>query len=310
MLGHGAGEADLERLNSSAPVLYNHDRNERGNRIGVVERAWIENGRGNAEIRLSKRDEVEGFWQDVRDGILRNVSVSYRINERKLQEEHKDKPDLYRVTSWTPMEISLVDIPADATVGVGRSAEDEPACGESSQEDVPEERNLNTQPQPNQKEKTMPDKVVEKETPERKESIEVDEKRKGEIMDEGAKRALEIEKARRTEIRGLFEGHDDQTEVRDQCLDDPEVDINEARKLLLEAIGKRSNPPPMVNVLKWVNLLPRNLLALQMMLFPSVLVLRMSEAKQVSYVAINWWISLVNAWSCTMCVPRAWIAAP
>ena len=242
VLGHGAGEADLERLNSSAPVLYNHDRNERGNRIGVVERAWIENNRGHAEIRLSKRDEVEGFWQDVRDGILRNVSVSYRINERKLQEEHKDKPDLYRVVSWTPMEISLVDIPADATVGVGRSAEDEPTCGESSQEDVPEERSLNTQPQPNQKEKTMPDKVVEKETPERKESVEVDEKRKGEIMDEGAKRALETEKARRTEIRGLFEGHDDHSEVRDQCLDDPEVDVNEARKLLLDAIGKQEQP--------------------------------------------------------------------
>ena len=80
----------------------------------------------------------------------------------------------------------------------------------------------------------MPDKVVEKETPERKEPTEVDEKRKGEIMDEGAKRALETEKARRTEIRSLFEGHDDHTAVRDQCLDDPEIDINEARKLLLE----------------------------------------------------------------------------
>lgn len=242
VLGHGAGEADLERLNNSAPVLYNHDRSERSNRIGVVERAWIENGRGHAEIRLSKRDEVEGFWQDVRDGILRNVSVSYRINERKLQEEHKDKPDLYRVISWTPMEISLVDIPADSTVGVGRSAEDESNSEESPVEDAPEERSLDYQPQPNQKEKTMPDKVVEKEAPERKESIEVDEKRKGEIMDEGAKRALETEKARRTEIRGLFEGHDDHSEVRDQCLDNPEIDVNEARKLLLDAIGKQEQP--------------------------------------------------------------------
>lgn len=229
VLGHERSEVDLERLNNSAPVLYNHDRSERSNRIGVVERAWVEGGRGYAEIRLSKRDEVEGFWQDVRDGILRNVSVAYRINERKLEEEHKDKPDLYRVTSWTPMEISLVDIPADASVGIGRSAED-----------APEERSLDYQPQPNQKEKTMPDKVVEK--PERKESVEVDEKRKGEIMDEGAKRALETEKARRTEIRGLFEGHDDHSEVRDQCLDDPEVDINEARKLLLNAIGKQEQP--------------------------------------------------------------------
>lgn len=232
VLGHHNGEPDLSRLNNSAPVLYNHDRTERENRIGVVERAWVENGRGNAEIRLSKRNEVEGFWQDVRDGILRNVSVAYRINERKLQEENKDKPDIYRVTSWTPMEISLVDIPADPTVGVGRSAEDE----------APDERSLNVQPQPNQKEKTMPDKVTEKEIPERKELPQVDEKRKGEIMSEGAKRALELEKARRIEIRKLFDGHDDHTEVRDQCLDDPEVDINEARKLLLDAIGRDEKP--------------------------------------------------------------------
>lgn len=88
----------------------------------------------------------------------------------------------------------------------------------------------------------MPDKVVEKETPERKESPQVDDKRKGEIMDEGAKRALEAEKARRTEIRSLFEGHDDHSAVRDQCLDDPEIDINEARKLLLDAIGKDEKP--------------------------------------------------------------------
>lgn len=232
VLGHDNGEADLERLNNSAPVLYNHDRNERENRIGVVERAWVESGRGHAEIRLSKRDEVEGFWQDVRDGILRNVSVAYRINERKLEEENKDKPDMYRVTSWTPMEISLVDIPADASVGIGRSAEEENRDGS----------NLSYQPQPKSKEKTMPEKVVEKETPERKESPQVDEKREGELMDEGAKRALETEKARRTEIRSLFKGHDDQTAVRDQCLDDPEIDINEARKLLLDAIGKDEKP--------------------------------------------------------------------
>ncbi len=245
VLGHGAGEADLARLNSSAPLLYNHDRSERDNRIGVVERAWIENNRGHAEVRLSKRAEVEGIWQDVRDGILRNVSVSYRINERKLQEEHKDKPDLYRVVSWTPMEISLVDIPADSTVGVGRSAEDETTRVESSDEDAPEERSLEPQPsQPKPKEKTMPDKInkePEHLDAERKEDVNLDEVRSG-AMDEGAKRALETEKARRTEIRGLFEGHTDHTEVRDQCLDDPAVNINEARKLLLDAIGKQEQP--------------------------------------------------------------------
>jgi hypothetical protein len=69
ILGHERSEVDLSRLNNSAPVLYNHDRSERENRIGVVERAWVENGRGYADIRISRRDEVAGLWQDITDGI-------------------------------------------------------------------------------------------------------------------------------------------------------------------------------------------------------------------------------------------------
>ena len=230
MLGHKDGEADLERLNSSAPLLYNHDRTERDNRIGVVERAWLENGRGYAEVRLSKRAEVEGIWQDVRDGILRNVSVSYRINERTLETEHKDKPDQYRVVSWTPMEISLVDIPADASVGIGRSAEDSP----------------NSQPiTPQLKENEMPQKL--KPEAERQELLPNGDNMTSTStpsvdMDVLRQETLEAEKQRRTEIRSLFDGHSDHSTVLDQCLDDPEVDVNEARKLLLDAIGKGEQP--------------------------------------------------------------------
>lgn len=223
VLGHEKSEADLSRLNNSAPVLYNHDRSERENRIGVVERAWLENGRGYAEIRLSRRAEVEGLWQDVRDGILRNVSVSYRIIERKLIEEHKDKPDVYRVINWMPLEISLVDIPADPTVGVGRKLEAE---------------TLPSQPQLNQKENPMPDTTQTQERTEPENIRTVQDN----AMAEGAKRALEAEKQRRSDIRTLFEKHGDHEKLRDQCLDNPETDINEARKLLLEAIGKREEP--------------------------------------------------------------------
>lgn len=218
VLGHDKSEMDLSRLNNSAPLLYNHDRSERDNRIGVVERAWIENGRGIAEVRLSKRADNEGIWQDVRDGILRNVSVAYQINDRTLIEEHKDKPDVYRVTSWTPMEISLVDIPADPTVGVGRNAEDE----------TPK-----LQPQLNLKE-TIMTKKTDATTPE---SVDIEAVRKGAIDE-----ALSLEQQRRTSIRSLFEPHKDFTALRDTCLDDPKMDINEARKMLLEEIGKRETP--------------------------------------------------------------------
>jgi phage head maturation protease len=223
ILGHERSEVDLSRLNNSAPVLYNHDRSERENRIGVVERAWVENGRGYADIRISRRDEVAGLWQDITDGILRNVSVAYRILERKLTEESKDKPATYRVIRWMPMEISLVDIPADATVGIGRKLEAE---------------SLASQPQPTIKETTMPEAV--KETGERADvtlshtpPVDVHQVRQ---------EALNAEKARRTEIRTLFEKHSDQDKLRDQCLDNPEVDIHEARKLLLESLGKREEP--------------------------------------------------------------------
>jgi phage head maturation protease len=227
VLGHTAEEVDFSRLNNAAPVLYNHDRSERENRIGVVERAWIENGRGYAEIRLSKRAEVEGLWQDVRDGILRNVSVAYRIHERKLIEEPENQPARYRVVRWTPMEISLVDIPADASVGIGRKLEAE---------------SLPSQPTQPKKETTMPEAV--KETGERAENaIPATPPQTPPVnVDQVRQEALNAEKARRTEIRSLFDKHGDHIALRDQCLDDPAVDVGEARKLLLEAIGKREEP--------------------------------------------------------------------
>ena len=230
VLGHANDEVDFERLNSSAPLLYNHDRTERDNRIGVVERAWLENGRGYAEVRLSKRAEVEGIWQDVRDGILRNVSVSYRINERTLETEHKDKPDQYRVVSWTPMEISLVDIPADASVGIGRSAEDS---------SITQPQTQNTQ----LKENEMPQKLkLENERQELLPSSNAPTSAPPVDMDALRQETLETEKQRRMEIRSMFDGHSDHASVLDQCLDDPEVDVNEARKLLLDAIGKGEQP--------------------------------------------------------------------
>lgn len=122
ILGHNKSEVDMGRLSTGgAPLLYNHASHGRDNHIGVVEKAWIENGRGYAEVRFSKRADVDGVWNDVKDGILTGVSVGYKINERQLIREHKDKPNEYRVVRWEPMEISMVPLAADPTVGVGRS---------------------------------------------------------------------------------------------------------------------------------------------------------------------------------------------
>lgn len=125
VLGHKAEEVDLSRLNGGAPVLLNHGMGKTENAplrsVGRTLRAWIENGRGYVEVKMSRREDMKPLLQDIEDGIIANVSVGYRIIERKLTRENQDQPSEYRVTSWLPLEITLCDIPADATVGIGRS---------------------------------------------------------------------------------------------------------------------------------------------------------------------------------------------
>ena len=127
ILGHADGECDLTRLNDGAPVLLNHGGNTTEEAplrsIGTTVRAWIEGGRGFVEVKLSRRDGMEGLIQDIQDGIVRNISVGYQILERTLVKQAEGMPDEYRVTKWLPMEVSVVDIPADSTVGIGRSAD-------------------------------------------------------------------------------------------------------------------------------------------------------------------------------------------
>lgn len=130
VLGHKDGEVVLDRLNGGAAVLANHSRwNNHGQTplagIGAVEKAWLEDGRLQADLVISRRDALADLRQDIADGLVRNVSIGYSIDERTLTRANgENKPDEYRVTKWTPFEISLVDIPADHTVGLGRSADD------------------------------------------------------------------------------------------------------------------------------------------------------------------------------------------
>jgi phage head maturation protease len=124
VLGHKPSEVDLSRLATrGAPVLYSHNTRDRGAHVGVVERAWLDGGRLYADVRLSARDDVADLWRDIADGIVSNVSVGYSILERRLVRTGKEGPDEYRVTKWAPAEISFVAVPADHTVGVGRSAQ-------------------------------------------------------------------------------------------------------------------------------------------------------------------------------------------
>lgn len=116
VLSHEAGAADLSRLNDGAPFLWNHDRDEV---LGVVVEAAIGGDRrGKAKVKWSRNAKAQEKRQDVEDGILRNVSFAYSIDEVEERGEE------IVVTKWSAMEVSLVSIPADNSVGIGRALED------------------------------------------------------------------------------------------------------------------------------------------------------------------------------------------
>ncbi|MCD6070545.1 MAG: peptidase, partial [Microvirga sp.] len=121
---------NLARLNGGAPLLDSHSAYRLGSIMGVVESAWLQGPKGRregrAKVRFSAKPEAETVWGEVKAGIIRNISVGYSVDEWVKQERKEDVP-LMRAVRWTPLEISLVAVPADAAAQV-RSAADEFPC--------------------------------------------------------------------------------------------------------------------------------------------------------------------------------------
>lgn len=114
------GSVRMGRLQNKAALLFNHDFDRQ---LGVVESASIDNDRvGRASVRFGKGSEANEKFQDVLDRILTKVSITYIVHEVVLEKEVEGVP-IYRITDWEPYEISMVTVPADDTVGVGRSFE-------------------------------------------------------------------------------------------------------------------------------------------------------------------------------------------
>ena len=134
VIDHTKQSMSLEFLNSGrAPLLLDHDMNKQ---IGVVEGVELDEDarRLRAEVRFGKSALASEVFDDVTDGIRQNISVGYRIDGRINRDD--DPEDYYRVAT-TPMEISIVSVPADQSnlVGVGRSVPAKPQT-QPSKEDV------------------------------------------------------------------------------------------------------------------------------------------------------------------------------
>ena len=115
VLEHTERSADLSRLNDGAPLLWNHDPSRV---IGVVERAWIDEKkkRGYAQVRFSEEEFASSIYRDIKNGIIRNISFGYVINEMEA------RGDDQVAVRWMGYEISAVAIGADNSIGINRAA--------------------------------------------------------------------------------------------------------------------------------------------------------------------------------------------
>ena len=114
VLDHDEKSVDLTRLNSGvAPLLFNHDQDIV---LGVVQRAWLQDRKGRAEIRWADNPKAKEVRADVENQIMRGISVGYTINKAEQEGE------ITRAISWVPHELSVVSIPADfKSIGIGRT---------------------------------------------------------------------------------------------------------------------------------------------------------------------------------------------
>ena len=125
VIDHSKENMNLEFLNSGrAPLLLDHDMTKQ---VGVIERVELDETarRLRAEVRFGKGALASEVFNDVADGIRQNISVGYRIDGRI---ERDDDPEEYYRVATTPMEISVVSVPADQSsrVGVGRTVPAKP----------------------------------------------------------------------------------------------------------------------------------------------------------------------------------------
>lgn len=123
ILDHGDRSVEMERIKTAAPLLFNHNRDLH---LGKIVRADLQDRRLMVTAKFGNSELAREKFQDVLDGILTEVSVSVNFLEiPKLDQSMSDGVDTYRALKWEPIEASLVTVPADISVGIGRAESNE-----------------------------------------------------------------------------------------------------------------------------------------------------------------------------------------
>jgi len=235
VLSHEKDAAEFERLNDGANILFNHDWDKP---IGVIEKAWMgEDKRGYVRARFAKSAHADEVFGMIEDGVLRNVSFGYQVKEMK-REKSTEEGDEYLATKWMPFEVSIVTVPADHTVGIGRDFNQEQEVkieGDLGKRALEEIAKLT----PIAIEKEMPVSITEIKTLEAPTS-------KGNSMDPIELKKLQDEarqqeRERQTQIRSMCEKHQMDSDFTSSLVDGGKS-LEEAREAVLSKISTRQAP--------------------------------------------------------------------
>lgn len=108
----------MERLNNGGAVIDNHNKATIRDQFGVVLSAScdVSANECRAKIKLTTRKEWEGVVDDIKKGLIRNISCGYNIYDGVEMGEKNGIPMIY-ATKWEPTEISFTLVSADYNSG-------------------------------------------------------------------------------------------------------------------------------------------------------------------------------------------------
>lgn len=208
----------MDRLNAGAAVVDTHNTWSLSSQLGVVERAWVKGGKCYAKVRFSTREEVRGFIEDIKNGIIRNVSVGYRVYK---YEEISDKEiKEYRALDWEPYEITFCPVPADFTAGT-RSLD----TTENEVEIIISNKNT----------RTMPENTTQQQAAAPAAEPVVTAPQGGEAVrsaEDAEKKGAALERQRQKDIRDLVRAVSLEDSYADELIDGDKT-VDEARKLII-----------------------------------------------------------------------------
>jgi hypothetical protein len=119
ILDHSSAAVDLSRAANGLSYLVDHDT---GDQVAIIENFRLDGKKTKGNVRFSRSQRAQDIKRDVEDGIRPFTSIGYRVIDMILESKTDEDNRTYRVTRWAPMEGSSVAVPADYSVGPGRSA--------------------------------------------------------------------------------------------------------------------------------------------------------------------------------------------